>query len=105
MPKVGIPFTSESDSRVGRRRRRVDIPAIAPLFIGHCRAQVCAARRHRDSSRSLPSAVTFHTGVTYRSERFNANVYNTVTKSRDSAEHGRGKSPDRERHRGPLLLP
>lgn len=51
--------------------RRVDIPAIAPLFVRWMLAS-CAGRQvrrdrcRRDSSGSLPSAGTFHTSVTHR---------------------------------------
>jgi len=50
-PGVGAPFTSESDSR-GGLRRRVDIPAIAPLFVDIGRVQ--AGTRSR---RGRPVAV------------------------------------------------
>lgn len=56
---------------------RVDIPEIAPIVYGHCRAQV---RGPSDSSGSLPSAVTFHTSVTHRP----GDSRDSVTNSRDS---------------------
>lgn len=48
-------------------RRRVDVPAIAPLFVAVVRRQAGTSDRcRRDSSGSLPSAGTFHTSVTHR---------------------------------------
>ena len=67
-----------SDPRPGHR---VDIPEIAPIVYGHCRAQV---RGPSDSSGSLPSAVTFHTSVTHRREILGIQSRIRVT---------RGKSP------------
>lgn len=83
IPKSVHSGLTSSDSRTGNLRRRVDVPAIAPLFVGVVRGQAGTSDRcRRDSSGSLPSAGTFHTSVTHR--RGVARLSGcTVTNSRD----------------------